>query len=155
MKTSMKNLFILVFFLIMANTASAQNLTSEQREVWAIVQKYWEAWVSGDVQSFLEIYEDSYASSLNTSDFPQTKASTIKRLEQDIKNFKAIFFTISPLKIWVKGKFALVNYSYSQTHRNIATYLDETKAGKLTNTLVKKEGKWLLVGDHSRISKTQ
>lgn len=148
MKALTKNLYILILLLLTVNTASAQNLTPEQNEVWAIVQNYWEGWVSGDMETFKGIFDDSYIASSHSAKFPQTKASILKWIEEDISNNKAVFYTISPLKIWVRGEFAFVNYSYSQIQRNKITFIDQTKNGTITDRLVKKEGKWFLVGDH-------
>lgn len=65
-----------------------------------------------------------------------------------LKNNSIILYTITPFTIWVKGDFAYVHYFYSELDKNIASGKEEQSGGNWTDILMKKDGKWVLIGDH-------
>lgn len=149
-------LFAIIIFVITASAVNAQNWTDEQKDVWAGVEKYWEAGASGDVNSFMEYFDDSYSGWSYSSKVPQSKASSKKWIEEDMKNNTSVLYSITPVSIWVKGDFAFVHYYYSQIDKNKETSKNRNSDGNWTDILMKKDGKWLLVGDHGgRTSKPE
>lgn len=144
----------IVFCILMAFnifpdiTTNAQNWTVEQRDVWSVVQSYWAAGVSGDPFSFLSYIDESYVGLASESTVPETKVSTARWIYEDLQKNKMILFVISPLAIWVKGDFAFVHYNYVQIDQNNKTLSEHLSEGNLTDILMKKNGRWLLVGDH-------
>jgi len=145
----MKNLFsfitILFVVVILSANSFAQQWTSEQKDVWAGVEKYWDV---DNAQTFLTYFDDSYMGWSNQSMVPQSKANTAKWIENDMKNNTPVLHTLTPLTIWVKGDFAYVHYYYSQIQKNKETGKDVTSSGIWTDILMKKDGKWVLIGDH-------
>lgn len=152
-----KNIIILSIFLIgIISSINGQSWTSEQKDVWAGVEKYWEVSSKGDAQGFLSYFDESYIGWSYQIVVPQNKSNTSKWITNEFKNNTTVLYTLSPVNIWVKGDFAFANYFYSQIEKNNQTGKEEPTAGKWTDILMKKDGKWFLVGDHGgRTSKTQ
>jgi ketosteroid isomerase-like protein len=140
-------LFCLILIAYAANSY-AQQWSDEQKDVWAGVEKYWAAPAMGDLQGFLSYFDDSYMGWSNQSRVPQSKANTSKWIEDDIKSNTTVLYTITPLTIWVKGDFAYVHYTYSQLMKDKETGKKTPSSGTWTDILMKKGGKWVLIGDH-------
>jgi ketosteroid isomerase-like protein len=145
----MKNLFstITILFVVMflSGNVIAQQWSDAQKEVWAGVEKYWDV---DNAQTFLTYFDDSYMGWSNQSLVPQSKANTAKWIENDMKNNTPVLHTLTPLTIWVKGDFAYVHYSYSQLSKDNKTGKETPSSGIWTDILMKKDGKWVLIGDH-------
>jgi ketosteroid isomerase-like protein len=62
-------------------------------------------------------------------------------------NVKNLFYTITPVTIWVNGNFAYVHYFYTSVNVNKDGKRNWEK-GRWTDILTKKDGKWIMVGDH-------
>ena len=148
----MKNLFstITILFVVMflSGNVFAQQWSDAQKEVWVGVQKYWDAEAKGDVQGFLSYFDDSYMGWSNQSRVPQSKANTSKWIENDMKDNATVVSTITPLTIWVKGDFAYVHYAYGELTQDKKTGEKKTSGGTWTDILMKKDGKWVMIGDH-------
>jgi len=145
----MKNIFstitILFVVMLLSGNVFAQQWTAEQQDVWSGVQKYWDV---DNAQTFLTYFDDSYMGWSNQSMVPQSKANTAKWIENDMKNNTPVLHTLTPLTIWVKGDFAYVHYSYSQLTKDNKTGKETPSSGIWTDILMKKDGKWVLIGDH-------
>ena len=135
---------LLLIVVTMGNTI-AQQWSSEQKEVWAGVNKYWSA---NNTQELMQYFDESYMGWDNSSRVPQNKANTAKSFENSFKNSTPVLYTLSPLTIWVKGDFAYVHYYYTQINKSNKTGKDKTSSGIWTDILMKKGGKWVLIGDH-------
>ena len=132
--------------MCLAGVTSAQQWTDGQKEVWAGVQKYWEIDES-DQLAFLEYFDDSYLGWSYENEAPGTRSDAVKAFTYWIKKGKPKFNTLTPARIWVNGNFAFVHYYYTQvTERNDGTPNQEK--GRWTDILMKKGGKWMIVGDH-------
>ena len=71
----------------------------------------------------------------------------IKNWNSRVKPEDTVFFL---------GDFAFVNYFYNQIEKSKETSKETPSMGKWTDILMKKGGKWILVGDHGgRTSKTE
>ncbi len=147
---NLKKISVIVSLLIITTFCNvfAQQWSSEQKEVWAGVQKYWEVPSKGDADGFLSYFDESYKGWNNQSKVPQNKANTSKWIREDLKNNSTVLYTLTPLTIWVKGDFAFVHYYYGQLNKNIKTGKKTPSSGRWTDILMKKNGKWLLIGDH-------
>ncbi len=151
-------LFSLVLFAVIMLTANsfAQQWTSEQKDVWSGVEKYWEVSASGDAAGFLSYFDDSYEGWNNSSPVPMNKANVSKWIKNGLKNSTTVLYTITPITIWVKGDFAYVHYYYAEIDKDNKTGKNETNAGNWTDILMKDGGVWKLIGDHGgRTSKTE
>ena len=141
-------LSLVVALLALSNSVYAQQWTSQQKDVWAGVEKYWEVSASGDAMAFLNYFDDSYMGWEYQSKVPQNKANTGKWIAYGMKNHSTLLYTISPVAIWVKDDFAFVHYYYSEVEKDNDSGKVENNSGKWTDILMKKDGKWVLIGDH-------
>lgn len=148
----MKKITLLLFgmfvLLLLSGSSFAQQWTDGQKDVWAGVQKYWDVSASGDIQGFLSYFDENYMGWSTQSRVPNNKANTSKWIEADMKNNSTVVYTITPLTIWVKGDFAYVHYTYAQLMKNNETGKTTPSSGTWTDILMKKDGKWVLIGDH-------
>jgi len=157
MKQLLKVVFVSVLFVLYNfNNANAQQWSSEQKEVWAGIEKYWEVSSKNDANGFLSYFDESYIGWSYQSKVPQSKANTGKWIKHDFKKNSNVLYTLTPVSIWVKGDFAFANYFYAQIEKNKESGKEESSSGKWTDILMKKGGKWVLIGDHGgRTSKKQ
>lgn len=145
MKNLISTITILFVVMLLSGNIFAQQWTAEQQDVWSGVQKYWDV---DNAQTFLTYFDDSYMGWSTQSMVPQSKANTAKWIENDMKNNTPVLHTLTPLTIWVKGDFAYVHYSYSQLSKDNKTGKETPSSGIWTDILMKKDGKWVLIGDH-------
>ena len=148
MEVSMHKLILvslLIFFF--ALNLSAQQWTEEQKEVWKGVETYWAAGMSDNPMDFLNYFDDSYYGWSYENGAPTTKADAQKSLSYWITKGKEVLYTITPARIWVNGNFAYVHYYYTQVSEG-KDGKPLTERGRWTDILMKKDGKWVMVGDH-------
>lgn len=146
----MKNLFrffLLVLFVTTAASLSAQQWSAEQQDLWKGVQTYWEAGMSPDPAVMLAYWDDSYYGWNYESGAPGTKADVTKAMTYWNKKGKAQYYTITPARIWVNGNFGYAHYYYVMVTES-TDGKPMTERGRWTDILMKKDGKWMLVGDH-------
>ncbi len=136
--------FVLFFFV---SNIYAQQWNDAQKDVWAGVEKYWEAGMSSDPTAFLSYFDGTYYGWSYESEAPSTKDGLTKVMTYWMKKGQTKLYNITPARIWVNGDFAYVHYYYYMVNEN-----NEGKPmverGRWTDILMKKDGKWLLVGDH-------
>jgi len=141
-------LLILMTGCFAVNTAAAQSQwTPEQKAVWDTETKLSDLMVKGDFQSFKDYVDDSYQSWPMKSEVPIPKAVKEKEIAYNISlGIKVDFYAAIPLVIWVNGDYAYADYYYD--------IVFESKEGKKTrehgrwmDVLLKKDGKWVIVGD--------
>ena len=63
-----------------------------------------------------------------------------------MKNNSTVLYTISPASIWVKGDFAFTHYYFTQVEKD-KEGKETMSGGRWTDILMKKENKWVLIGD--------
>jgi len=137
----------LILVTLCAFSASAQQWTDAQKEVWATIKAYNDISAKGDAQGFLSYFDDSYCGWSYVLDAPSVKDEATTAINYWIANSKTLYYTITPAKIWVNGDFAFVHYYYTQyTEDNEGK--KEWEKGRWTDILMKKEGTWMMVGDH-------
>lgn len=140
-------LSLLILMIVLSNNLSAQQWSNEQKDVWSGVEEYWAAISSNNPMSFTNYFDESYIGWSYENESPRTKADAVKSLNYWLKKGKIQYYVIKPASIWVKGDFAYVHYYYTQvTEDNEGK--PNTERGRWTDILMKKGGKWLLVGDH-------
>ena len=148
MKKLTQIFFAMFVLLLLSGSSFAQQWTDAQKDVWAGVEKYWQVSSSGDAAGFMTYFDESYMGWSNQSRVPMSKANTGKWIIQDAKDNSTVVYTITPLTVWVKGDFAYVHYTYEMLEQNKETNKRTPSAGTWTDILMKKDGKWLLIGDH-------
>jgi len=144
----MKKIFLCTFlFLFLTAFASAQSWTDEQKDVWKGVDAYWAVSTTNNPADFINYFDDSYSGWSYENGAPSVKADVQKFLKYWTTKGKVVYYTITPAKIWVNGSFAYVHYYYTQVSEG-KDGKPITERGRWTDILMKKDGKWLLIGDH-------
>lgn len=144
-----KQLSILtVFFAVILLTGNifAQEWTSEQKEVWAGVEKYWQVNQNNPME-FLNYFDASYLGWGYENEAPSTKNDVTKSFSYWTKKGKEQYHILTPARIWVNGDFAYVHYYYTTVREN-SEGKSNTERGRWTDILMKENGTWMLVGDH-------
>ena len=147
MKTLMKSsLLFLILFSFLTGFSFGQEWTDAQKEVWAGVETYWKIDESNPL-GFLSYFDDSYLGWSYNNEAPGTRDDAVKSFTYWTTQGKRQFHTLTPARIWVDGNFAFVHYYYSEvTENNDGKPLSEN--GRWRDILMKKNGKWMFVGDH-------
>ena len=150
MKSFIRNVAIalLAFYLAIDCGYSQIQWTPEQKAVWKTETAISDAFVKGDQQAANSYYDESYQGWPYRSPIPVPKANMESATAYyATEGGKYLFWDAVPIVIWVKGDFAYTDYYYRSAFKD--------KDGKITNehgrwldVLMKKDGKWLLVGDH-------
>jgi hypothetical protein len=149
MQNFIKSLVVVLFLLLLSQTAFAQEWSDTQKEIWNNVQTYWAFDDNMDLTGFSQYFDDSYEGWSYDTEKPMNRMEVINAIQDDyLKNKDNTIKTdLTPLKIWVNGNMAFIHYTYS---RNVTSGDGTTKTitGRWTDILMKKGDKWLLVGDH-------
>ena len=142
---------VIFVFLILSTlcsfSVSAQQWTDAQKEVWTAVETYNDLAEKGDIQGFLSYFDESYSGWPYVADAPGSKKEVNKVVTYWLANSKTLYQTLTPARIWVSGDFAYVHYYYTQLTEN-SEGKKEWEKGRWTDILMKKDGKWIMVGDH-------
>ena len=139
--------FVVLFLCTVASNSSAQQWSDSQKEVWTAVDAYWEVSQSDKPMDFINTFDESYLGWSYDNEAPSTKADAKKSLGYWTAKGKVAYYTITPARIWVNGDFAFVHYYYTQVTESLDGK-PNTEKGRWTDILMKKAGKWMLVGDH-------
>ena len=137
-------IFLIAFFVSAA--VQAQSWSTEQQEVWSGVEEYWEVSSKGNADAFLKYFDESYIGWSYNSKVPQNKSTTGKWIKHDMSQNSTVLYSLTPVSIWVNGDFAFANYFYAQIEKD-KDGKENRSEGHWTDILMKKNGKWLLVGD--------
>jgi len=132
--------------IILGGSTSAQQWSAEQKDVWAGVEKYWEI-NNNDPLADLKYFDDSYLGWSYENEAPGTRDGVVKSKKYFSTKVKQQFNILTPARIWVNGDFAYVHYYYTQVSES-SDGKTNTEKGRWTDILMKKNGTWMLVGDH-------
>ncbi len=138
---------LLSLLFILSTVTSAQQWSAEQQDLWKGVQTYWEAGMNEDASKMLAYWDESYYGWSYENGAPGTKADVSKAFNYWFKKGKIQYYTITPARIWVNGDFGYVHYYYTEVTES-SDGTPHTERGRWTDILMKKNGKWMLVGDH-------
>lgn len=142
---------LFLFLSGVITSASAQiQWTPEQKSVWKTETTIFDLMMKGDLQSALTYYDDSYQGWNSDASIP----IPISKSEMETSaNFhlaeggKFIFHNVVPVVIWVNGNYAYADYYFEAMWEN-KDGKRTNEHGRWTDILLKKDGKWMLVGDH-------
>ena len=125
----------------------AQEWSAEQKEAWAFELAYWKALSDGDVATTTSSMHDDYRGWSYAQSVPGTKESARNALSHFASGTKTFLHHPTPLAILVRGNLAVVHYVVS-FHGTNEKGEHETSEDRWTDTLIKENGKWLLLADH-------
>ena len=148
MKAVTKSIYLFCLILVaFAANSYAQQWTSEQKDVWAGVEKYWQASTSGNAAEFMKYFDDSYMGWDYQAKVPMNKDNTGKWVDYGLKNYTTVVYSLTPLTIWVKGDLSLIIIMVKsiKIRRQV-----KKKPIPVTGLiyLMKEGGVWKLIGDH-------
>lgn len=147
MRNQNKLFLLITFSLLLTTNLLSQQWTAEQKDVWAGVEKYWAVSTSDNPMDFLNYFDDSYLGWSYDMEVPGNKSDAVKSLNYWLKKGKVQYYVIKPSAIWVNGDFAYVHYHYEQVMEGTSG-VPMQERGRWTDILMKKNGTWMLVGDH-------
>lgn len=108
--------------------------------------RHWEI-NNSDPQGYFKYFDDSYLGWSYDYETQGTKENALKSSKYFSSKSKPQFNTITPARIWVNGNFAFVHYYYTQVNED-SEGKSNTEKGRWTDILMKKNGTWMIVGDH-------
>ncbi len=118
-----------------------QELTNEQKQVWKMVETWWEYAKPGDVEALLANYYvmDSYEW-WSSEAIPIDKKAILPKLKQWFDYDKPISYELEPLYIHIVGDVAIVFYSHKWKGNKISD------RARQIDTYVKHDNKWKFMG---------
>lgn len=125
----------------------AQEWSAEQKEAWASEVAYWKAVADRDLAATVSYMHDSYRGWNYPASVPGTKESAKNGFSHIFPITKSFGHNATPLAILVHGNVAVVHYVIS-FHETNEKGEHETSEDRWTDTLIKENGKWLLLADH-------
>lgn len=128
-------------------TAAAQDSGNDQADVWATVERQWNAAEGGDDDWFGELLVDEFAGWPNSSPAPRNRASTEMwdRFMEGVATMKA--HELFPLSIIVRGDVAVAHYLYTAANEVEGGEI-KLENGRYTDTLVRTDDGWKFLAWH-------
>jgi ketosteroid isomerase-like protein len=145
MKTQQKafiSLFLCGIIVFWGSQAIGEDLTAEQKEVWAAVQANWETFKAGDVEAALALKHDDMIAWFSSNPDPFKKESLRMAYNYWINSAKPAFVKLEPLNIHIFNNVANVFYLYKWESAN----KEISDRGRQLEIWVKQDNKWLMTG---------
>jgi ketosteroid isomerase-like protein len=143
MKTLKRAIIFLCFcgmIVFWGSQAIGEDLTAEQKELWAAVQANWETFKKGDVEAALAIKHDEMIAWFSTNPKP-VKKEFLKYTYNDWFSYdKPISVKLEPINIHIFNNVANVFYIYNWSG-NIMS-----QKSRMLETWVKQDNRWLMIG---------
>ena len=115
--------------------------TTEQKEVWKVIENAWESLKKGDVKGHLADYHDDAVQWGIRSSYPIADLKVLeKRYKWWEENGKDLTINNEPHTILIKDNVAVVFYSSNWKVREISA------RGRVCDTLIKQDNKWKILG---------
>jgi ketosteroid isomerase-like protein len=133
--------------LILPSSASAQQWSPAQQEVWRTVEAYSQMFQQRNLDGALAYFHDDYRGWYNRNALPNTKQSLQLWLPHHFANSRVIVSEVQPLAIQVFDDVAVVHYNYSEIVQQ-GDNAPRHETGRWTDVLKKVNGRWLIIGDH-------
>jgi hypothetical protein len=156
----MKRLFsffaVLFAVILLSGNSFAQQWTSEQKDVWASEIKNWNDFQSGNLDAFMSYFDENSRDWDFGDNAPQNKADMGKGMKAFYDSSSVVYYTLTPITIWVNDNYAYAQYYYTMLTKDKITGKQQANQGNWTDILLKENGKWMLVGDRGgRTSKPE
>ncbi len=125
-------------------TASAQEWSPEQQEIWKVEQQQWkmsaakdQSWIDTMVHQNMRFWETG-------APMPRDKASLKHWSRFDADNGSTLEQELFPISATITGNIAVVQYNYVIARENYKKER-ETVTGHYTDVLVKEGSRWLFL----------
>lgn len=139
-------------FVALPATASAQEWSAAQKEVWKNVEAYWALDAAGKTDDFLAYFSSDYVGWNWRSALPGDKETVRKFVSHDHQVTKTLVYHIQPVAIKIHDNIAFVHYYWTQISQS-AGDKEKYSNGRWTDILMKQGDKWVLIGDNGGTSK--
>ena len=133
--------------LFMCGFAAAQDAAGDQANVWAVVEKQWNAVEAGDKKWMDELLADDFMGWPKNSPAPRNRASTKMWNRFNESQGKLIAHELYPLAIVVRGDVAVAHYLYTTAYKNRDDEV-EMNNGRYSDVLVRTEDGWMFLTWH-------
>lgn len=128
-------------------SASAQEWSAAQREVWSLEEAYWERRQRGDVEGFMDLWDEDFVGWPHWAREPMTKADIRKSVAEGALS-GLVGYELSPKAIQLFGEIAVVHYAWELQGRDVEGR-EASREGRLTHTWRRHSGKWRIIGGMS------
>lgn len=145
---SIRRVLLVSLCFVFASTLSAQEWSEEQKEVWAFVEDYSNAYANGNYEKFAGVFHEDYKGWGYEAYVPMDRDIVMKYVKMSMENYEVIVSTRVPLSIQVYDDFAVVNYIFHAMRKDKSSEEVKEGEGRWTDILMKDNGKWYLVADH-------
>jgi len=133
--------------LMVCGVVTAQDTASDQANIWAVVEKQWNAVEDGDKKWMDEMLVDEFTGWPKNSPDPRNKASTKMWNRFNESQGKLVAHELYPLAIVVHGDFAVAHYLYTSAYKNKDDEV-EMNNGRYSDILVRTDDGWKFLSWH-------
>ncbi|MEO7598172.1 MAG: nuclear transport factor 2 family protein [Opitutus sp.] len=138
-------------FVALPATASAQEWSAAQKEVWKNVEAYWAADAAGNTDEFMGYFHSDYSGWGTRMGAPGSKEMAKKFISHGHKAGKTLVYHVQPVAIKIHGDVAIVHYYFMQITQATGEKEKES-SGRWTDILMKQGDKWVLIGDNGGVT---
>jgi hypothetical protein len=149
MKKTLKIAVSVVFLVLMTLVTYAQEWTSDQKEVWTVVNDSWAKFKTGDVDGMAAVIHPKYQGWTDSDPLPTDKEHMVAWYNKMKSMMQVDDYSLNPARIVVVKNSALVDYYFnlSTTYTWEGEQVSKQIKGKNVEFYVKEDGKWMLLGD--------
>ncbi len=148
----MKKLITIVTLIIISSVLAFAQTSKDEKEILKIHASLDPAFLKKDIRAFEGVLADDYVLSSQTGKM-MNRAETLEDLRKEWTNtnYKALTVTSDAVKVKVSGNMALVtgNWTFTSVPANDTNAEPHKDTGRYTGVYEKRNGKWLLVAEHS------
>ena len=147
LKKSTLILTVLTVSLLSIGVAHAQDDSDDQVDVWAVIEKQWDADEQGDKKWAKRMLTDDFAGWGKNSPAPRNKESTIMWDRFNESQGRSVAHELYPLAIIVHGDVAVAHYLYTTAFEDKDGKV-ELSNGRYSDVLVRTDDGWRFLAWH-------
>ncbi len=146
---SLRTIFVSSLLVMVSAAVSAQEpvAVNDQADVWAVVEKQWNAQEKGDRKWIDELLTDDFTGWGKESPAPRGKASTRMWNRFAEQMSKMVAHELYPLSIIVNDDVAIAHYLYTSATKDQDGDI-ETNNGRYTDVLLRTADGWKFIAWH-------
>ena len=130
-----------VFVVFFTVQAFGLELSAEQKELWNVQQRDWELMKKGDIETIKANLIKDFVYWCHASSMPGGGLSYVKVIKRKVK---IVSYKLMPFEVKISGNVGIVMYAWTFTNP-----FDIVYSGRNTNTYIKQNGKWQMMGGMS------
>ena len=134
-------------FIALPATASAQEWSAAQKDVWKNVEAYWALDAAGKTEEFLAYFHSDYSGWSLRNPMPGDKETARRFITHGHQTNKTLVYSITPVAIKIHDNVAFAHYYWTQVTQDKGDKKKES-SGRWTDILMKQGDKWVLIGDN-------